>query len=123
MSEKEIERKLNLVIGGYPGPWYEVSLEPDGRLRHVEQTQDGETETFVTPSKEDWERFLRSCKRIGIDGWVDIYVQPVCDGTNWEFEIQFDSLNCKVKGSNHYPMGFQAFLSAVTRLLRGLNFQ
>ena len=123
MSEKEAERKLNLSIGGYPGPWYEVSLEADGRLKHVEQTQDGETVTFVTPAKEDWERFLRSCRRIGVGSWVDMYAQPVCDGTSWQFDVELDSLKSETRGSNHAPVGFQAFLSAVRRLLGGLEFE
>ena len=122
MNENQNERKLNISIGGYPGPWYSVSLEPDGRLKYIEQTEDGETEKFVTPSESDWERFRRSCQRIGIDNWVDIYMQPACDGTSWSFDIELDSLKSEVKGDNHYPSGFEAFLSATRRLLGGLNF-
>ena len=122
MSDKQAEKKLEISIGGYPGPWYSVSLWDDGRLKHVEQTQDGQTDAFVTPSEADWERFLRSCRRIGIESWVDMYVQPVCDGTSWDFDIQLDGLKCKVKGSNHYPVGFRAFLSSVRKLLGGLDF-
>jgi hypothetical protein len=83
-----------------------------------------ESLSVVTPSPEAWARFWRSCKRIGVDNWRDDYAPKyfTADGTRWKFDIQTPELKYTGKGDNAYPPGFQAFCSAVSRLLGGLEF-
>jgi hypothetical protein len=113
-----------LSIGGYP-VGYTVKANDRGELSYKMVSMDGE-EVFstITPSPDAWVRFWRSCKRIGVDKWHRRYEPEsfVCDGTSWAFDIQTPELTYTGEGANSYPAGFEAFCSAVSRLVGGLRF-
>ena len=119
------DARLDLSIGGYPGPWIRVFLSPKGQLLHILQIADKiTTETNVIPSPSAWGRFYRSCKRIGVAHWLPQYTtQHQCsDGTHWDFNLKIGDVAYKGEGVNAYPLGFDVFLSSVERLLGGQPF-
>jgi hypothetical protein len=122
---KKHENEFTLSIGGSMGPWIKVVLSGEKALKYIMQySGQPPTEKIISPSSEEWARFWRSCKRIGIDKWKERYNPEsiVSDGTWWVFNIHMPSLMYKGEGDNAYPIGFNAFLSAVSRLLGGLEF-
>lgn len=116
--------RLDLSIGGYPGPWIRVLVSEKGQLLHILQTTEITTETRVTPSSSAWVRFYRSCKRIGVARWLPQYVtlHQCVDGTHWNFNLKIGDIAYKGEGVNAYPLGFDVFLSSVERLLDGQPF-
>jgi hypothetical protein len=122
---KRNENKLTLSIGGSMGPWITVVINGENVLkftmRYSEQPQ---TDKIISPSPDEWARFWRSCKRIGVEKWRERYEPEsiVSDGTWWAFSIHTPEFTYKGEGDNSYPPGFKAFCSAVSRLLGGLEF-
>jgi hypothetical protein len=124
MSTDKKERSLELFVGGWP-VGYSVVLE-DKVLVYKKTTNEGDTTgKRITPSSSAWSRFWRACQKIGISKWKSNYEPEyfVCDGTGWEFNIQGPELTYKGKGNNEFPTGFVSFLSAVRKLLGGLEFE
>jgi hypothetical protein len=98
---------------------YQVRLQSNGSL---EYDRTGEKREYVTPSESAWERFARSCERIGVRKWKSDYTSEDYDGGFWSIEIDFDGLYYKGNGDGAFPVGFRVFCSAVSRLLGGLKF-
>jgi hypothetical protein len=98
---------------------FEATLNDDGSIRYEASHSENQ---IITPSENDWVRFVRSCKRIGIDKWDAQYDSRDIIEAYWTIEIDIDGLKYKGKGANVLPAGFQSFTSAVSRLLGGLEF-
>jgi hypothetical protein len=100
---------------------YDATLNHDGVIRY-ESTHNGNA--MVTPSVEDWARFVKSCQHIGIDKWSTAYENAEGDiiETYWTIDIDIDGLSYKGNGDNAIPEDFDSFTAAVRRLLGGLEF-
>ncbi|MDR2523337.1 MAG: hypothetical protein LBC93_06520, partial [Synergistaceae bacterium] len=74
--------------------WYQVELQPNGSL---EYNNIFEEKKYFTSSESAWERFERSCERIGVRKWESVYTSETedCDGGFWWIEIDFDGLQYK----------------------------
>jgi hypothetical protein len=116
---------FKLSIGGWP-LWYSVELDTKATSLLYKKMQDGKEaiEFILSPSLDAWARFWSSCKKIGVDKWRKRYEPEyfVTDGTGWTFDIQTPELTYTGGGDNAYPEEFEAFCSAVSHLLGGLEF-
>jgi hypothetical protein len=122
---KRHKEELTLSIGGFMGPWITIVMNDENTLKFaMRYSGQPPTDKTISPSLDEWARFWRSCKRIGVDKWKERYEPEgiVSDGTWWTFNIQTPELAYKGEGDNAYPPGFKTFCSAVSRLIGGLEF-
>ena len=98
--------KLEFYIGGYSGPNHILKLE-NGVLKYklFEAHPDyPEKEIEVVPIGRKWINFRKKLDAINVWRWRRRYVDPdVCDGTQWEFEVDYGVKKIKSSGSNSYP--------------------
>ena len=130
---------LSLSIGGYPGPFYSVTLDANSLLYDADGEGQSRTER-IAPTEKEWTIFRRKLDAIGVWDWRPDYPDPgTCDGTQWSVEIKWGGRSLRSTGSNCSPgpggefsdgeevdgkndSGFWAFTAAVQDLLSGLPF-
>ena len=134
--------KLEFFIGGYSGPNHGVRLE-NGLLKYklFESHPDyPEKEASVVPTNRKWLNFRKKLDVLDVWNWKSDYPNPgVCDGTQWEFEVDYGVKKIKSSGDNAYPGAeqigiiddmtvtkddaneFDAFLRALSLLLGGVK--
>ncbi|SOB99173.1 hypothetical protein SAMN05880501_102160 [Ureibacillus xyleni] len=90
-------RKIYASSGGFPGPYFDVTIELD-------------KEEVI-----DW--FLEELYKCDFLNWAEEYIQPyVLDGGHWSVRIEYDTY-CEIKmGSNHYPVKWAKFCKAVSAI-------
>jgi hypothetical protein len=124
--------RMELHIGGFSGPNYEVSLiEGTGAVRYRSNPR-----TFIRPgSPGTSERVLKiparrgkvfrgRLDRAGIWAWRKEYSDSaVLDGTRWSADITWNGRTISSDGSNDFPAGFQVYRAAVRELLGGEAFE
>ena len=113
-------RRILKIKTVYQLGMFEVELQPDGNLKYVRHGK----EKFVTPPTEAWARFMRACAHLGIRKWKESYSPDVeiYDGGLWSVDINLDGFKYQGNGDGDFPVGFKSFISAVSRLLGGLEF-
>jgi hypothetical protein len=98
--------KLEFYIGGFTGPNHRVKFE-NGVLKYklYEAHPDcPEMQVEVIPSTRKWINFRRKLEAINVWKWRSHYNDPdVCDGTQWEFEVDYGVKKIQSDGSNSYP--------------------
>lgn len=110
-----VPTKFLVTIGGFGGPHHEVRW-----FRRKLRYRSDESQTSVVPSGPGWNTFWATLDKIGVWSWQARYDDPeICDGTQWEVEIDFGdgSHHVRCTGSNRYPELFQQFLEAVEALV------
>jgi hypothetical protein len=132
--------KLEFFIGGYSGPNHSVRLE-NGVLKYKlfkEHPDSPDKELEIVPTGRKWLSFRKKLDAINAWKWERRYVDPsVCDGTQWELEIDYGLKKIESSGSNSYPgcegilivdesqtnqaSDFDALLHALKLLLGGVN--
>jgi hypothetical protein len=100
----------------------EATLGDDGAILY-ESTHGGKA--TLTPSQKDWQSFVDSCRRIGVDKWNPLYENAEGDiiETYWTIDIDIDGLKYKGNGDNAVPEDFDSFVAAVSKLLGGLELE
>jgi hypothetical protein len=111
-------------IGGYPGPFYTVRWD-DRRLLYEARDQSADFEIVeLEPTEGDFKNFWRSMNRIGVWDWAPRYAaEDVSDGTGWSVVLEHEGSRLESDGDNAFPLGFEAFLRAVSRLAGGRPFR
>lgn len=98
--------KLEFYIGGFTGPNHSIKLA-NGILKYklFEAHPDyPEKEIEVVPTGRKWINFRKKLNAIDVWKWKRRYVDPdICDGTQWEFEVDYGVKKKKCSGSNAYP--------------------
>lgn len=116
---------IDLFIGGYPGPSYQLTWEPPNLVYRAwsRGSEEPEIENLL-PSEIEWQTFWAALDAIGVWTWKSKYTPPglVCDGTGWEVTICCRNLAIDSDGDNAYPKGFKKFCQAVSRLVGGRAF-
>jgi hypothetical protein len=126
---------MHLSIGGHFGCSHVVEL-CDGKVRYT-AAFDGKVDKVleVDPTEEQWEEFRASLDAVHFWEWREEYPNPgVLDGTSWSVQIEYPDARGSARGQNNYPLAhgrpsgnpqssgpFMGFLSAVRRLLGGLE--
>ncbi len=139
VEKYQIPSKVEISIGGYPGPWYSLRKEGDALVYdHTPTVEafDNPLRELITPSASQWQSFLIELDRLGVWNWREHYELPVCDGTHWSVKIVCGSRVANSRGSNYYPGGpdgqgsgpgisrsFNSFLSVVQQLIDGREFK
>ena len=119
--------KLEASIGGYPGPYYDVTLT-NGEL--IYNCHDGDGPTLqpdgglITPTEEAWAEFHSALDRAQAWQWQPRYEpdELIVDGTSWSVEIRWGDRTVKSQGSNAAPDSFDDFLRALRTLIGGRDF-
>lgn len=134
---------LEFWIGGYSGPNHSVKLV-NGVLKyelHEHRYQDSPVkELEIIPTHRKWLNFRKKLDEIDVWQWKHDYPNPgVCDGTQWELEIDYGVKKKNCSGDNAYPgwegikivddatvmkddpNEFDAFLHALKLLLGGVK--
>jgi hypothetical protein len=116
-------RKLELSIGGYPGPYFDVSFR-NGQLLYGKSIAPGDNiELIEQPDDKAWQDFLATIQKIDIWDWESSYDNlDILDGTQWSIWITWGRYSVKSVGSNAYPDHFDKFLKAVNKLLGSQEF-
>ena len=135
--------KLEFYIGGYSGPNHSVKFE-NGILNYQFCKIYGQPDKEVSavPTNRKWLNFRKKLDAIDVWQWQSDYPNPgVCDGTQWELEIDYGVKKIKSSGDNAYPgyeliaiiddrtvteddpNEFDAFLHALSLLLGGLKIR
>lgn len=98
--------KLAFFIGGYSGPNHSVKLE-DGVLKYklFEGHPDYPEKVIeIVPTGRKWINFRKKLDAINVWKWKPRYVDlNICDGTQWEFEVDYGVKKIMSSGSNAYP--------------------
>lgn len=98
--------KLAFFMGGFFGTNHSVKLE-NGVLKYklFEAHPDyPQKQIEVIPSTRKWINFRRKLDAINVWKWKNQYDDPdVCDGTQWEFEVDYGVKKIQSDGSNSYP--------------------
>lgn len=104
--------KLEFYIGGFTGPNHSVKFE-NGVLKYnlFEAHPDyPQKQIEVAPSTRRWINFRRKLDTINVWKWKNQYVDPdVCDGTQWEFEVDYGVKKIQSEGNNSYP-GYESII-------------
>lgn len=128
---------LNIGIGSFCGPLYQVKWEDDQLVYRVYEEGEQTKILHVQPDKRSWEMFWKQMDAIGVWEWRDYYKpnHPVMDGTNWAMKLHVDHRCIESGGNNAYPVDghcagadevtpcFSAFLKAVRRLMGHVSFE
>lgn len=132
MQSNVIPQKLNLSIGGYPGPFYTLKLVEGKLIYNQTNIYTSEQAVSLEPSVEEWRAFETKLNQLKIWDWKAFYkCEDVLDGTSWAVDIRYSDKQITSEGSNAYPgseepagsADFRSFLSAVRGLIGGLEFE
>jgi hypothetical protein len=123
-----VPTRFQISIGGFGGPCYEVRVV-NGQLGY--QAKFSHPPVTISPTTEEWEQFWATVQRCDLWNWAPLYDDPdVCDGTQWEIDIQLGERSLRSFGSNSYPSDegtgyskpFRLLLRAVRKLIGGRSF-
>ncbi len=133
MAENVQCTKLDCCVGGFPGPWYRVTLLPDGTLRYLCDDEAGaHSEILTRPSEEAWTKFYHACMSVGLGKWEKKYSNAdVTDGASWACSVEIGNISYKGEGSNGFPpsgdpdpgLAFGGLCSAISQLVGELEFE
>lgn len=133
--------KLEFSISGFLGPNHSVKLE-HGILKYqfCQRPSYPQKDVSVVPTNRKWLNFRKKLDAIDVWQWKRDYPNPgVCDGTQWEFEVDYGLKKITSSGDNAYPEAeriaiiddmtvtkddsddFEAFLHALSLLLGGVK--
>jgi len=84
-------------------------------------------QTSTHPHAEDWQRFWAAAEKAKVFQWPRCCRgnEDVCDGTQWELDIEYGGRTVRSEGSNSYPFTdkvepsaeFEMFVEALSKLL------
>lgn len=75
------------------------------------------------PSDDDWDKFWKKTVSLKIWLWKKSYVnRGNSDGQNWSVKIGFGKLKLHSYGSGEFPDEYEDFLTALRKLIGGLEF-
>ena len=128
-STNILPQKLEVYIGGFSGPSFDIKLFK-GKLLYSSHLY-AEPES-ITPTPKAWEHYLTAMDKLDIWAWERKYDNlDVLDGTQWSVKINWGSKKVISAGSNCFPPDktfemsrqFKQFCSAVSDLLGGKDFR
>jgi len=125
---------FEFYTGGSVGPSLYVRLV-GSRLLYERASAGGYSGVVmeVSPTPEEWARFMETVDRLGVRAWEPEYVSAYscCDVTYWYLRMEMKGDNVVVRGANGYPGSsgpevsreFREFCEAVELLIgRGSRF-
>jgi hypothetical protein len=127
-SPGSLPSAFEFYIGGSIGPSLYVRLA-GGRLLYEHASAGGYSGvvTEVSPTPEEWARFMETADLLGVREWEPEYVSAYscCDVTYWYLRMETDGNSVVVRGANGYPgsagpevsQQFREFREAVERLI------
>jgi hypothetical protein len=115
--------KFEFFIGGFTSTDITLKLE-EGAIVLIKRDSGRSRDRIVhIPSKEEWNEFSNSLKKLNIWNWKKDYDNPdILDGTQWELSIKEGSSKLDCYGSNQYPPEFEVFINAIHKLINEIVF-
>jgi hypothetical protein len=122
MENEAFSFVLNKTFG------FSCSLEKERTdliIKHYAHQYGGHyVEKKFQPTDEDWIKFWRQLRCLGVWKWKNSYYNPCCDGTSWNLNIENGNGRNSSEGSNSYPgvkgtsygKTFTSFLEAINQL-------
>ncbi len=120
-----LPRKLEIEIGGFPGPYYSIKILDSALIYAASHAGIVSKESKLIPNVEDWANFLTSLEAINIWSWHKIYMPKaaICDGAQWSIWITWGKKSIRSEGDNAFPDTFDLFTRAVKELIGGLELE
>ena len=101
--DTHLPKRFNVSIGGFFSGEFSVSFK-NGALIVISGVPCGIPSDPITPSPEAWQTFWGKLDLLGAWKWRKKYeVSGICDGTQWEIDIEYGGKRLKCYGSNSYP--------------------
>ncbi len=125
MKGQNAQRTLRFTIGLF-NSWSQ-SIECNGsEIRYESNYSYGPSKTLTfNPTDEDWNKFWKKLRRLGVWNWKNKYYNMCFDGTSWSLDIEHEERKISCEGSNSYPgvkgtnygKTFTAFCNAISDLV------
>lgn len=129
-------KRLTFILSGYFAPSYSVTLINDTVQYEFTSHFNSISEIFQ-PTAKQWVDFYTRVNKINVWNWKEEYPNiGVCDGMQWEFEVEYDDKKIKTIGDNNYPLEngepsectefsktFKKLIKAIEKLVDGRKFK
>lgn len=116
-----IIKKFRVFYGGYFADSYEVTETEKGLLYRKDWPMLDNPPKEIVIDEVKMKRFLELVAQI-TSNWIRQYWMNVCDGIQWEIDIQVDDVRLKFFGSNAFPKNYHLFLRAFRKLIDDKSF-
>ena len=120
-------KSFEAYVGGFGAPNCNIKADiRKGKLirKYVNYNSEESIDDEIDITPKEWQILLRILKNTDFEYWANKYDDPyVCDGTQWQVEIQLESRKkIQKSGSNMFPGRWEQFCRGITKLT-GVSFR